>query len=121
MAQDLIQMPLPGGAPYTGNQRWWHDRNLYNAVVPPFLLQLAEQMADHMENYATVSTISCYILVCDDHPLPATYRFQPLRKRRRASEEPVRSLRETRYLYGRAYKKKWMQVITASAVWQLGL
>lgn len=64
----IIQMPCPETL-YMGNQRWYNSRNLYDNVgYRRFCRQMAEPMADYMENYIKVGYESVGILTCDGSP-----------------------------------------------------
>ncbi|MGI6423665.1 MAG: CD3072 family TudS-related putative desulfidase [Tepidanaerobacteraceae bacterium] len=62
------QMPCPETL-YMGNQRWWNSRNLYDNVgYRRFCRELANQMADYMENYEIMGYKTIAILTCDGSP-----------------------------------------------------
>lgn len=95
----LIQMPCPEVL-HIGNQRWWHDRNLYNnAGYRRFCRKLAEQMADYMENYAIAGYDILAILVCDGSPTCGLTVSSHYENGGGHPEEPVRSLREKPGIY----------------------
>ena len=111
----LIQMPCPEVL-HIGNQRWWHDRNLYNnAGYRRFCRKLAEQMADYMENYAIAGYDILAILVCDGSPtcgLTVSSHYE------NGGRTGAQFKGKTRYLYGRAYKRNGCKGNhRASAVW----
>jgi len=54
---------------YMGVQRWWATKNLYdNAGYRRHCRQLAEQVADYMENYAFEGYHVVAVLSCDGSP-----------------------------------------------------
>lgn len=90
----LIQMPCPEVL-HLGNQRWWHDRNLYNnAGFRKFCRALAEQMVDYMENYTIVGYEIVAVLVCDGSPTCGLTVSSHYENGGGHPAEPVRSLRE---------------------------
>ncbi len=95
----LIQMPCPEVL-YMGNQRWWHSRNLYDNVgFRRFCRQLAEQMADYMENYAVVGYEVVAVLLCDGSPSCGLTVSSHYENGGGHPAEPERSLRERPGVY----------------------
>lgn len=95
----LIQMPCPEVL-HLGNQRWWHDRNLYNnAGFRRFCRSLAEQMTDYMQNYAIVGYEVLAILVCDGSPTCGLTISSSYENGGGHPEEPIRSLSDKPGVY----------------------
>lgn len=95
----LIQMPCPEVL-HLGNQRWWHDRNLYNnAGFRRHCRELAEQMVDYMENYVIVGYDILAVLVCDGSPTCGLTVSSHYENGGGHPEEPVRSLKERPGIY----------------------
>ena len=90
----LIQMPCPEVL-HMGNNRWWHDRQLYNNVgYRRCCRELSEQMVDYMQNYYIAGYEVLAVLLCDGSPSCGITVSSFYENAGGHLEEPVRSLRE---------------------------